>query len=53
MGLLFFGGGAKLSINALRIKNKVIRLITGLKRLETCRQKFKENGILTVNSIYI
>ena len=53
MGLLFFLGGAKVSINALRIKNKVIRLITGLKRLVSFRQKFKENGILTVTSIYI
>jgi len=50
---LFFWGGAKLSINALRIKNKVIRLITGQRRLESCRQKFKENGNLTVTSIYI
>ena len=46
-------GGAKVSIKALRIRNKVIRLITGLKRLESCGQKFKENAILTVNSIYI
>ena len=45
--------GAKVSIKALRIKNKVIRLITGLKRLESCWQKFKENVILTVTSIYI
>jgi len=47
------GGGAKESLKALRIQKKVIRLITGLKRLESCRQKFKENGILTVTSIYI
>ena len=46
-------GGAKESIKALRIQKKVIILITGLKRLESCRQKFKENGILTVTSIYI
>ena len=51
MGLYL--GGAKVSIKALRIKNKVIRLITGLKRLESCGQKFKKNAILTVNSIYI
>ena len=30
----------------------MIRLITGLKRLVSFRQKFKENGILTVTSIY-
>ena len=46
-------GGAKESIKALRIQKKVIRLITGLKRLESCRLKFKENRILTVTSIYI
>ena len=31
----------------------MIRLITGAKRLDSYRQKFKENGILTVTSIYI
>jgi len=46
-------GGAKESVKALRIQKKVIRLITGLKRLESCRQKFKDNRILTVTSMYI
>ena len=46
-------GGAKESVKALRIQKKVIRLITGLKRLESCRQKFKENRIITVTSMYI
>ena len=46
-------GGAKESVKALRIQKKVTRLITGLKRLESCRQKFKENRILTVTSMYI
>jgi len=43
------------SIRALRIQKKIIRLwvITGLKRLESCRQKFKDNKILTVTSTYI
>ena len=49
---LYYGGG-KDSIKLLRIQKKVIRLITGLKRLESCRQKFKENRILTVTSLYI
>jgi hypothetical protein len=31
----------------------VIRLITGLKRSESCRQTFKENRILTVTSLYV
>jgi hypothetical protein len=46
-------GGTKESIKVLRIQKKVIRLITGLKSLESCRQKFKENRILTVTSLYI
>ena len=46
-------GGSKESIRALRIQKKVIRLITGLKRLEWCRQKFKGNKVLTVTSMYI
>jgi len=49
---LYYGGGEE-SIKALRIQKKVIRLITGLKRLESCRQKFKENRVLTVTSMYI
>jgi len=46
-------GGAKESVKVLQIQKKVIRLITGLKRLESCRQKFKYNRILTVTSMYI
>jgi hypothetical protein len=50
---LYCGGGAKESTAVLRIQKKVIRLITGLKRLESCRQKFKENRILIVTLLYI
>jgi len=50
---LYFGGGTKESTKALRIQKKVIRLITGIKKYESCRQKFKENRILTVTSMYI
>ena len=46
-------GGTKESIKALRTKKNVIRLITGIKKYEYCRQKFKENRILTVTSMYI
>ena len=49
----YSGGGMKESVKTLRIQKKVIRLVTGLKRLESCRQKFKENRILTVTSVYI
>jgi hypothetical protein len=31
----------------------VIRLITGINKYESCRQKLKENRILTVTSVYI
>jgi predicted enzyme involved in methoxymalonyl-ACP biosynthesis len=31
----------------------VIRLITGLKKFESCRQTFKDNRILTMTSLYI
>jgi len=47
------GGGAKESIKAFRIHKKVIRIITGRKKYEFCRQKFKENRILTVTLMYV
>jgi len=50
---LYFAGGTKESITALRIQKKVIRLITGINKYESCRQKFKENRILTVTSIFV
>jgi hypothetical protein len=49
----FFGGGSKKSIKALRSQKKVIRLITGINKYESCRQKLKEHRILTVTSIYV
>jgi hypothetical protein len=51
--ILWGGGGTKESIKALCIHKKVIRLITGINKYESCRQKFKENRILTVTSIYV
>jgi hypothetical protein len=45
-------GGTTENIKALRIQKKVIRLITGIKKYESFRQKFKENRILTVTSMY-
>jgi hypothetical protein len=38
--------------NAYSKKNVSI-LITGVKKYEHCRQKFKENRILTVTSMYV
>jgi len=46
-------GGTKESIKALHIQKKVIRLITVVKKYESCREKFKENRILTVTSMYV
>jgi hypothetical protein len=46
-------GGTKESIKALHIQRKVIRLLTEINKYESCRQKFKENRILTVISIYV
>ena len=46
-------GGSKESIKALRIQKKMIRLITGINKYKYCRQKFEENRILTVTSIYV
>jgi hypothetical protein len=37
-----WGGGAKESIKALRIQKKGIRLITWIKKYESCRQRFKK-----------
>jgi len=51
--LYYWGGGVKRKHKSTKNSKKLIRLITGLKRLESCRQKFKENKILTVTSMYI
>jgi len=53
LGMALYFGGTKESIKALCIQEKVIRLITGINKYESCRQKFKENIILTVTSIYV
>jgi len=45
--------GTKESIKAFHIKKNIIRSITGIKKYESCRQKFKENGIHTAISMYV
>jgi hypothetical protein len=45
--------GTKESIKILHIQKKVIRLFTGLKGSEFCRETFKENRILMVTSLYM
>jgi hypothetical protein len=51
----YFGGGGEGERKHKIIKDpkKGDRLITGLKRIESCMLKFKENRIPTVTSIYI
>ena len=51
-GIILWGGTRK-SIKVLCILKKVIRIITGTKKYETCRQKFKENRILMETSLYV
>jgi hypothetical protein len=46
-------GGPGESIKVLHIQKKVIRLITGVYKHESCRQKFKEYRILMVASLYV
>jgi hypothetical protein len=55
MALYFVGGGwgTKENIKTMRIQKRGIKLITGINKYESCRQKFKENRILTVTSIFI
>ena len=53
LGMALYLGGDKESIKVLCIQKKVIRLITGINKYESCRQKFKENRILTVTSMYV
>jgi len=50
---LYFGGGTKEYIKELHIQKKVIRLITGINKYESCRQNFKEDRFLTVTSLYV
>jgi hypothetical protein len=53
-GIILWGrGGDKESIKARHIQKKVIRLITGINKYESCRQKFMENRILTVTAFYV
>jgi hypothetical protein len=52
--ILCWGGAeGELTSKILRIKKRVIRLITGVNPRTPCRQLFKELNILTVVSLYI
>jgi hypothetical protein len=52
-GIIFWGGTGKRIIVLLMPKKKVIRLITGVNELESCRQKFKDMKILMVALLYV
>jgi len=52
-GIILWRGGTKESVKVLHIRKKVIRLIIGINKYESCRQKFKEKRILTVTSMYV
>jgi hypothetical protein len=53
-GIIFWeGGGGSNSIKAFRMHKRVLRIISGLGKQESCRQIFKGYRILTVTSLYI
>jgi hypothetical protein len=51
-GIVFWGTGCD-SIKFFRMQKKVIRLIAGIKKCESCRQIFKDFKVLTMPSFYI
>jgi hypothetical protein len=51
-GIIFWGYASD-SINIFHLQKKVIRLISGIGRLVSCRSVFRDYKILTVPSLYI
>jgi hypothetical protein len=51
-GIIFWGHDSD-SIKIFRLQKKVIRLISGIGRLVSCRSVFRDYKILTVPSLYI
>jgi len=51
-GIMFWGGEGK-SIKIFQLQKKVIQLITGAHKFESCRPIFKKFQILTLVSLYI
>jgi hypothetical protein len=49
---MFWGGEGK-SVKLFRLQKKVIRLITGEHKRESCRHTFKKFHLLTLASLYI
>ena len=51
-GIMFWGGDGK-SIKIFWLQKKVIKLITGVHKCESCRPIFRKFKILTLASLYI
>jgi hypothetical protein len=55
-GIIFFfwgGGVAGDSSKVLEIHKRVLRIMNGIDKKESCRPIFKDSGILAVTSLYI
>lgn len=53
-GLLVWGGTSKKNMErVLILQKRAIRILANLQQRETCRQSFKELGIMTVTNLYI
>ena len=51
-GLIFWGSSAE-SIKIFRLQNRIIRIMMGYKRNQSCRELFYKLGILSLPSQYI
>jgi hypothetical protein len=51
-GIIFWGNSSH-NIHVLRLQKRVIRIITGSRPRDSCRQLFKKLGILPLTSQYI
>jgi ribosomal protein L37AE/L43A len=49
---MFWGGEGK-SVKIFQVQEKVIRLITGVHKCDSCGHIFRKFGILTLASLYI
>jgi hypothetical protein len=51
--VLYSGGLTVTALSSFCMQKKIIRLIAGVKKYESCRQIFKDFKILTMSSLYI
>jgi hypothetical protein len=52
-GLIFWGGGDSKSKTIYKLQKRVIRIISGVNRLSSCRQLFKDLNLLPLPCMYI